>query len=1120
MNRIGKVLLCLCLAIGLLPVSANANDSAEFVTTPAIAQGYYHSLGLGSDGSLWAWGNNQYGQLGNNSTVSRSGPVQTAILSEVAAVAAGVRYSLALKQDGTVWAWGQNDKGELGDGTVQARHVPVQVAGLSGMTRIAGAVGYHALGLKDDGTVRAWGLNESGQLGDGTSDIRLEPVNVTGLTDVVDIASGGYFSLALKRDGTVWSWGHNGNGELGDGTLTQRLTPVQVSGLTDIVGIAAGVNHALALKNDGTVWAWGENSWGAVGLGYASAKVTTPVQVVGLTDVTKIAGGGFHSVALKNDGTVWSWGLNNQNQLGNGTSANASVPVRTANLDGVIGIAAGGYSSLALRDDGWVWAWGLNTSGQLGDNTATVRPAPVQSRAALDITAPIAANPEITAVFNGNPEVELSWEKALDNISPQNLLSYAVYLSTEPDIESVTAMETRGARLGGPMTDANQFLATGLNVGETYYFNVLVRDVRGNKRAYEMVEAVLSARPTYSMGYAGNGHQTGSPPVDSTDYDQGDVAVILGNDGELAREGYIFYGWNTSEDGSGTSYQPGDHIVMGSETVTLYAEWRLAPNVNGNLQSLVLGTAEGSIGLTPAFSPERLHYEALAPYAASTVTVAATAVDSGSTVTVSVYGNDNQLAAGPIVLASGAASEGLPLSVGVNTIELEVKAEEGGEQAYTIEVTRQPAPNPPQVIYPIGITEPKLPLLINGQRHENALRVAYEWRNGLRSAFLRLSDGELLDKVKEQLKESAELSIAVPSDVDMAQLTIDGSVARQLASHASILILRVAGGSYSLPMGELVSTDSREASSYVLKVGKAAQAEKDAFAERAAELHYLVLAEPVHYEIIVDYGDESSSPVVDRFSQYVERMLPLLPNYRPTMSATGVVVESTGELRHAPTRIVFRDGEYAAVIHSLSNSSYAVIAPAREPLEEGGHWASNVMADMAARLILPWEAEQDIDPNGFVTREEFVSTLLNALGAGASFDAQDNSGEPGSGTFVRASEYGLVTGYGDGSFRPAQAVSRAEAMVLIARAMELTGLPKGLWSQRPDTVLRGFADGAAVPFWAREAAASSIHYGIFQGYRDKLAFDGNVTRAEMAVILRRLLVRSGLIDELQNPLTD
>jgi len=166
-------------------------------------------------------------------------------------------------------------------------------------------------------------------------------------------------------DGIPWAWGYNMFGQLGNGTTTSRITPAQVSGLTGVTAIAGGSWHTIALKNDGTVWAWGRNDEGQLGDGTTTSR-TTPVQVSGLTGVTAIAGGGHHTIALKNDGTVWAWGRNVTGQLGDGTTTSRTTPVQVSGLTGVTSIiAAGGALSLSLKNDGTVWAWGWNYQGML-----------------------------------------------------------------------------------------------------------------------------------------------------------------------------------------------------------------------------------------------------------------------------------------------------------------------------------------------------------------------------------------------------------------------------------------------------------------------------------------------------------------------------------------------------------------------------------------------------------------------------------------------------------------------------------------------------------------------------------------------------------------------------------
>ena len=191
-------------------------------------------------------------------------------------ISAGYAHTVALKQDGTVWAWGGNDYGQLGDGTQTDSLTPVQVRGLYNVTAIA-AGGYHTVALKQDGTVWAWGDNTYGELGDGTQTDRLTPVQVSGLsTNVTAIAAGYLHTVAQKLDGTAWTWGSNYNGQLGDGKQTDRYTPVQVSGLSNVIAIAAGSAHATALKQDGTVWGWGWDFAGQLGDG-TTTDSPTPV---------------------------------------------------------------------------------------------------------------------------------------------------------------------------------------------------------------------------------------------------------------------------------------------------------------------------------------------------------------------------------------------------------------------------------------------------------------------------------------------------------------------------------------------------------------------------------------------------------------------------------------------------------------------------------------------------------------------------------------------------------------------------------------------------------------------------------------------------------------------------
>jgi len=397
-------------------------------TPPQIAAGAVHTVSLKSDGTVWSWGGNQAGQLGNGTTAQQPSPVQATGLANVTAIAAGGYHTVALKSDGTVWAWGDNRSGQLGDDSLTDHTTPTAVSGLTGVTAIA-AGARHTLALKNDGTVWAWGDNTNGQLGDSTTTQRLTPVPVTGLGSVTAIAAGGAFTVALTDNGSVWAWGANNLGQLGNGTTNPSAIPVSVTGLANIVAVTAGGSHALAILNDGTLRAWGANTYGQLGDDTTDTRTTpvslpnltglsivfitagetasyaidstgllrawgnnahgqlgdgtttnrlVPTPYAGIADAGIVAAGGSHALVRLFDGTLLSWGNNYSGQLGDGSTSSRTTPVQATDLSSISTIAAGYSHTVARKADGSVWAWGSNNSGQLGDGTATRRYAPVQ----------------------------------------------------------------------------------------------------------------------------------------------------------------------------------------------------------------------------------------------------------------------------------------------------------------------------------------------------------------------------------------------------------------------------------------------------------------------------------------------------------------------------------------------------------------------------------------------------------------------------------------------------------------------------------------------------------------------------------------------------------------------
>jgi alpha-tubulin suppressor-like RCC1 family protein len=358
----------------------------------AIAVGSYDTLALKRDGTLWAWGLNDYGQLGQGTSdlVAHPTPLQVGRGHEWVAVSCGYGNMLALRANGTLWGWGNNSDfgGNLGFGPVTRSAVTLYPDRWS-PTRVGQAhdwsalyVGYqHALAMKTDGTLWGWGANWYGALGrSGSTGLVTPPAAVSSDTDWATAAGGGDFSLAVKKDGGLWASGLNVYGELGLGDTTNRRNLTEVGSAHDWATVSAGIAYGLAVKRDGTLWAWGENSFGELGLGDTTPRYS-PIQVGSATDWAAVRCLGHHTLALKRDGTLWAWGENGYGQLGLGDTTDRHSPTQVGTSRDWATIAPGSadsYSTVALKRDGTLWAWGFNRFGQLGHGDTTDRHTPTQ----------------------------------------------------------------------------------------------------------------------------------------------------------------------------------------------------------------------------------------------------------------------------------------------------------------------------------------------------------------------------------------------------------------------------------------------------------------------------------------------------------------------------------------------------------------------------------------------------------------------------------------------------------------------------------------------------------------------------------------------------------------------
>lgn len=334
------------------------------------------TMGLKSDGTIWAWGENYQAEFGNGTTTGSTLPIQIGNDTNWASISTGGHYTLALKNDGTLWAWGNNSSGQLGDGTTVTKNIPIQIGTENDWQSIS-TRGYTSFAIKNNGTLWGWGQNNVSKIGLGfSSTYESLPTQVGTDTNWKEIIAGYDHNFAIKNDNTLWGWGANTYGQIGNGFfLGTALIPTQIGTESNWKTASLGHEQSIAIKLDGSLWAWGGNSYGELGDGSTTNR-NAPVQIGNETNWKSVSADYFNSYAIKNDNTLWGWGNNSYYQFGNNSTISSTSPIQIGNETNWKYITPGAYQKLAMKNDNSISLWGVNPFGlsaYIANNTSVTQ---------------------------------------------------------------------------------------------------------------------------------------------------------------------------------------------------------------------------------------------------------------------------------------------------------------------------------------------------------------------------------------------------------------------------------------------------------------------------------------------------------------------------------------------------------------------------------------------------------------------------------------------------------------------------------------------------------------------------------------------------------------------------
>ncbi len=634
------------------------------------------------------------------------------------------------------------------------------------------------------------------------------------------------------------------------------------------------------------------------------------------------------------------------------------------------------------------------------------------------------------------------------------------------------------------------------------YIRVTAQDAVTVK--YYAVAISTAANSAYHVTYDGNGNTGGAVPIDSGEYQASASATVLGNTGTLARDGYVFSGWNSNAAGTGTAYAAGNALGISADT-TLYAIWKSS---NANLFGLALSGGTPN----PGFAAGTVNYAASVAYGVTSITATPTREEANATIAVNGHAT-----------ASGQPSAAISLDVGANVITVVVTAQDGTTQkTYTVTVTRAEAeaiPKPAPTARPI---EPGVEILVNGKAETAAASTTLAVGDKIKTT-VAVDDEKVAEKLEKE-GNHAVVTLLFRHVADIVVGQLNGQTVKNMEMKEAVLEVRNGNAIYILPASQINidSVSAQMGNGIALKdiivsvVISKPSAETTRIAEEAATRNgFQIVAEPVEFEIVCKSGNLIVEVI--QFKGYVERLVSIPQGMDPDRITTGIILNGDGTFSHVPTVITAIDGKYYAKINSLTNSAYSVIWNPRAYADVETHWARDSVNDMSSRLVIGGVGENRFEPDSGMSRAEFVDSVVRGLGllrpgtgTGVFADVKENASCYDAVSI--AHEYGIISGYGNGMFGPDDATSREQAMSIIAKARAVTGLKAELTPDVEKQMLDVFRDSDEAADWARGHMAECIGAGIVIGKGNGVIGAKNgITRAEAAAMIQRLLKKSKLI---------